>query len=167
MKFTDQNGEYNFEGFTSLEAYVAAEQAQYPHTPGISFYHEAGVFTIEQKIKWDIYGMISDVSKEFLGSRTRFDWTTWSVEDLYAEYKSYIRALGQDAEYEAELLDSNIKAMIEAGAHDEEQAKSWLDQDAEYDYEAEKTTMLNEQLEALEDQYYVQLEDQLNKGANL
>ena len=158
----DANGNYNFEGFTSLEAYCEEQVRLYPNNPcvGLDFYNDSGVFTIEEKIKWDIYGMISDASKEMCGSRMRFDWTTWSVEDLYVEYKSYIRMLGQDAEYEAELLDSNIKAMIEAGAHDEEQAKSWLDQDAEYDYESEKTTMLNNQIEAVEDQYHVQLEEQ-------
>jgi hypothetical protein len=35
MKFTDQNGQYNFEGFTSLEDFVAAELVKYPHTVGL------------------------------------------------------------------------------------------------------------------------------------
>ena len=158
----DANGNYNFEGFTSLEAYCAEQVRLYPNNSyvGLAWYNEAGVFTIEEKIKWDIYGMISDASKEMYGSRMRFDWTTWSVEELYAEYKSYVRMAGDDAEYEAELLASNIKAMIEAGAQSEEQAKAWLDQDSEYDHEAEEATMWNEQVEALEDQYHVQLEEQ-------
>jgi hypothetical protein len=126
---------------------------------GLSFYHEAGVFTIEDKIKWDIYGMISDASKSLNGCRARFDFLQFSVEELYAEYNSYVRMAGNDAEYEAELLASNIKAMIEAGAQSEEQAKAWLDQDSEYDWEAEEANLWNEQLQALEDEYLYQLEE--------
>ena len=155
----DVNGQYNFEGFTQLEDYVAAELVKYPHTVGLSFYHEAGVFTIEDKIKWDIYGMISDASKSLNGCRARFDFLQFSVEELYAEYNSYVRMAGNDAEYEAELLASNIKAMIEAGAESEEQAKAWLDQDSEYDWEAEEANLWNEQLQALEDEYLYQLEE--------
>jgi hypothetical protein len=155
----DVNGQYNFEGFTQLEDYVAAELVKYPHTVGLSFYHEAGVFTIEDKIKWDIYGMISDASKSLNGCRARFDFLQFSVEELYAEYNSYVRMAGDDAEYEAELLASNIKAMIEAGAESEEQAKAWLDQDSEYDYEAEEANLWNEQIQALEDEYLYQLEE--------
>tara|TARA_R110000744_G_scaffold310433_1_gene418122 strand:- start:177 stop:677 length:501 start_codon:yes stop_codon:yes gene_type:complete len=155
----DANGNYNFEGFTSLEAYCADQQRQYPNNKWLAWYHESGVTTIEQKIKWDIYGMISDASKEMYGSRMRFDWTDWSVEELYAEYNSYVRMAGDDAEYEAELLASNIKAMIEAGAQSEEQAKAWLDQDSEYDWEAEEANLWNEQLQALEDEYLYQLEE--------
>jgi|TARA_B110000908_G_scaffold8385_1_gene10388 hypothetical protein len=155
----DVNGQYNFEGFTQLEDYVAAELVKYPHTVGLSFYHEAGVFTIEDKIKWDIYGMISDASKSLNGCRARFDFLQFSVEELYAEYNSYVRMAGNDAEYEAELLASNIKAMIEAGAESEEQAKAWLDQDSEYDYEAEEANLWNEQIQALEDEYLYQLEE--------
>ena len=155
----DVNGQYNFEGFTQLEDYVAAELVKYPHTVGLSFYHEAGVFTIEDKIKWDIYGMISDASKSLNGCRARFDFLQFSVEELYAEYNSYVRMAGNDAEYEAELLASNIKAMIEAGAESEEQAKAWLDQDSEYDYEQEEASLWNEQIQALEDEYHMQLEE--------
>ena len=132
----DVNGQYNFEGFTQLEDYVAAELVKYPHTVGLSFYHEAGVFTIEDKIKWDIYGMISDASKSLNGCRARFDFLQFSVEELYAEYNSYVRMAGDDAEYEAELLASNIKAMI-----------------------AEEANLWNEQLQALEDEYLYQLEE--------
>ena len=159
MKFTDQNGQYNFEGHTSLESFVAAEQAEYPHTSGISFYHEAGVFTIEDKIKWDIYGMISDALKELHGCRMRFDFLQFSVEELYAEYNSYVRMAGDDAEYEANLKQANISAMLEAGAESEEQAKAWLDQDSEYDYEQEEASLWNEQIQALEDEYHMQLEE--------
>ena len=155
----DVNGQYNFEGFTQLEDYVAAELVKYPHTVGLSFYHEAGVFTIEDKIKWDIYGMISDASKSLNGCRARFDFLQFSVEELYAEYNSYVRMAGNDAEYEAELLASNIKGMIAAGAESEEQAKAWLDQDSEYDYEAEEANLWNEQIQALEDEYLYQLEE--------
>ena len=160
MKHTDQNGQYNFEGFTSLEEYVAAELVKYPHTVDLSFYHEAGVFTIEQKIKWDIYGMISDASKSLNGCRARFDFLQFSVEELYAEYNSYVRMAGDDAEYEANLKQANINAMLEAGAESEEQAKAWLDQDSDYDYEAEEANLWNEQIQALEDSYHVQLEEQ-------
>ena len=153
----DVTGQYNFEGFTQLEDYVAAELVKYPHTVGLSFYHEAGVFTIEDKIKWDIYGMISDASKSLNGCRARFDFLQFSVEELYAEYNSYVRMAGDDAEYEAELLASNIKAMIEAGAESEEQAKAWLDQSMDWD--AEEANLWNEQLQALEDEYLYQLEE--------
>jgi hypothetical protein len=160
-RFTDENGDYNFEGFTSLEAYCADQQRQYPNNQyvGLSWYHESGVTTIEQKIKWDIYGMISDISKEMYGSRMRFDWSLMSVEELYAEYNSFVRMMGQDADYEAECLAANIKAMMEAGAESEEQAKAWLDQDSEYDYEEEEASLWNEQIQALEDEYHMQLEE--------
>ena len=143
----DVNGQYNFEGFTQLEDYVAAELVKYPHTVGLSFYHEAGVFTIEDKIKWDIYGMISDASKSLNGCRARFDFLQFSVEELYAEYNSYVRMAGDDAEYEAGLL----------GAESEEQAKAWLDQSMDWD--AEEANLWNEQLQALEDEYLYQLEE--------
>jgi hypothetical protein len=156
-KFTDQNGQYNFEGFTSLEEYVASEQAQYPHTPGISFYHEAGVFTIEQKIKWDIYGMISDASKELNGFRNRFDYTVFTVEELYAEYERYVQMAQDELNYEENLRKANIQAMLDAGAPDEETAARWSESD-EWDYEQEAADMWNAQVEALEDSYHDQLE---------
>lgn len=156
-KFTDQNGQYNFEGFTSLEEYVAAEQAQYPHTPGISFYHEAGVFNIEDKIKWDIYGMISDASKELNGCRARFDWIQFSVEELYADYESYVRMIDADLNYEENLKKANIQAMLDAGAPDEEAAERWAQED-EYDYQEEQASMWNAQMQAIDDEYYAHLE---------
>ena len=157
MKFTDQNGQYNFEGHTSLESFVAAEQAEYPHTPGISFYHEAGVFTIEDKIKWDIYGMISDASKELHGCRMRFDFLQFSVEELYADYESYVRMLEDEANYEDNLKKANIQAMLDAGAPDEETAARWAESE-EWDYEAEQQEMWNAQMQALDDEYYAHLE---------
>ena len=157
MKFTDQNGQYNFEGHTSLESFVAAEQAEYPHTPGISFYHEAGVFTIEDKIKWDIYGMISDASKELNGCRMRFDYLQFSVEELYAEYESYVQLLDDDNNWEANLQKASIQAMLDAGAPDEETAARWAESD-QWDYEQEAADMWNAQIEAIEDEYYAHLE---------
>jgi hypothetical protein len=157
MQFTDSNGQYNFEGFTSLEDFVAAEQAQYPHTPGISFYHEAGVFTIEQKIKWDIYGMISDASKDLNGCRARFDFLQFSVEELYADYESYVRMAEDELNYEENLQKANIQAMLDAGAPDEETAARWAESE-EWDYEQEAADMWNAQVEALEDSYHDQLE---------
>ena len=157
-RFTDQNGQYNFEGFTSLEDYVAAEQAQYPHTPGISFYHEAGVFNIEDKIKWDIYGMISDASKELNGCRARFDWIQFSVEELYADYESYVRMIENENNYEENLKKANIQAMLDAGAPNEEAAERWAQED-EYDRQEEQASMWNAQMQALDDEYYQSIED--------
>jgi hypothetical protein len=157
MKFTDQNGQYNFEGFTSLEDFVAAELVKYPHTAGLGFYHEAGVFTIEQKIKWDIYGMISDASKDLNGFRARFDFLQFSVEELYADYESYVRMIDADNNYEENLQKANIQAMLDAGAPDEETAARWAESD-EWDYEQEAADMWNAQVEALEDSYHDQLE---------
>ena len=157
-RFTDENGQYNFEGFTSLEEYVAAEQAQYAHTPGISFYHEAGVFTIEDKIKWDIYGMISDASKELNGCRARFDWIQFSVEELYADYESYVRMIDADHIYEENLKKANIQAMLDAGAPNAEPAER-LAQEDEYDHAAEHANMWNAQIQAMEDEYHMQLEE--------
>ena len=157
-RFTDQNGQYNFEGFTSLEDYVAAEQAQYPHTPGISFYHEAGVFNIEDKIKWDIYGMISDASKELNGCRARFDWIQFSVEELYADYESYVRMIENENNYEENLKKANIQAMLDAGAPNEEAAERWAQED-EYDCQEEQASMWNAQMQALDDEYYQSIED--------
>jgi len=157
MKFTDQNGQYNFEGFTSLEDFVAAELVKYPHTAGLGFYHEAGVFTIEQKIKWDIYGMISDASKELNGCRARFDFLQFSVEELYADYESYVRMIDADNNYEENLQKANIQAMLDAGAPDEETAARWAESE-EWDYEQEAADMWNAQVEALEDSYHDQLE---------
>ena len=158
----DSNGQYNFEGFTQLEDYVAAELVKYPHSVGLSFYHEAGVFTIEDKIKWDLYGMISDASKEVYGSRMRFDFLQYSVEELSSMYDSYVdQLLGAQDERHSQY-EANIKAMMQAGATSEEQAKAWL-ADAcgdEYDYEAEEANMWNEQIQALEDEYLVQIEEQ-------
>ncbi len=159
MNFTDQNGEYNFEGFTSLEDYVAAEQAQYPHTPGISFYHEAGVFTIEQKIKWDIYGMISDASKELNGFRNRFDFLQFSVEELYAEYERYVQWIQDDINAEENYNKGQIQAMLDAGAPNEETAARWAaDYEDVYNADEEHATMWNAQVQALEDSYHDQLE---------
>ena len=156
-RFVDNNGEYNFEGFTSLEDFVAAEQAECPHTPGISFYHEAGVFTIEQKIKWDIYGMISDASKDLNGFRARFDFLQFSVEELYADYERYVQMAQDELNYEENLQKANIQAMLDAGAPDEETAARWAESE-EWDYEQEAADMWNAQVEALEDSYHDQLE---------
>ena len=157
-RFTDKNGDYNFEGFTSLEEYVAAELVKYPHTAGIGFYHEAGVFTIEDKIKWDIYGMISDASKELNGCRARFDWIQFSVEELYADYESYVRMIDEDNNYEENLKKANIQAMLDAGAPNEETAERWAQED-EYDHQEEQANMWNAQIQALEDEYHMQLEE--------
>ena len=158
-QFTDQNGQYNFEGFTSLEEYVAADQAQYPHAPGISFYHEAGCFTIEDKIKWDIYGMISDASKELNGFRNRFDYTVFTVEELYAEYERYVQMAKDDRDYEENYKNAQIQAMIDAGAPSEEAAARWAaDYEDEFDQEEEHASMWNAQMQALDDEYYAQME---------
>jgi hypothetical protein len=157
-RFTDQNGQYNFEGFTSLEDYVAAEIVKYPHTVGLSFYHEAGVFTIEDKIKWDIYGMISDASKELNGCRARFDWIQFSVEELYADYESYVRMIENENNYEENLKKANIQAMLDAGAPNEEAAERWAQED-EYDCQEEQASMWNAQMQALDDEYYQSIED--------
>ena len=159
-RFTDENGDYNFEGFTSLEAYCADQQSQYPNNQyvGLSWYHESGVTTIEQKIKWDIYGMISDASKELNGCRARFDWIQFSVEELYADYESYVRMIDEDNNYEENLKKANIQAMLDAGAPNEETAERWAQED-EYDHQEEQANMWNAQIQALEDEYHMQLEE--------
>ena len=163
MKFTDQNGQYNFEGFTSLEDFVAAELVKYPHTVGLSFYHEAGVFTIEDKIKWDIYGMISDASKELNGCRARFDFLQSSVEELYADYERYVQWIEDDANYEQNREAELIQGLIDHGAPDEETAKRWAQEwEGAYDIDAEleeQNNLWSAQMQAIDDEYYAYLEE--------
>ena len=57
----------------------------YHHTPlhaQLSFYQESDVNTLEEAIKWDLYGEYSDWYKSTHGFRPRFNFREYSIEEL-------------------------------------------------------------------------------------
>lgn len=57
----------------------------YSHTPlhaQLLFYQQNGVNTLEEAIKWDLYGTYSDIYKDAHGFRPRFNFLEYTIEKL-------------------------------------------------------------------------------------
>ena len=70
----------------------------YHHTPlhaQLLFYQQNDVNTLEEAIKWDLYGEYSDWYKDTHGFRPRFDFKEYSIEELKKmiddQYDAYCR----------------------------------------------------------------------------
>jgi len=126
------------------EANIAYHNANYdfPHPSfmEVKFYNECGVFTIEDAIKWELYGMISDVSKEANGFRARFNWQDMSIDalekelDYYAKEASETYEREQKWEQEATIeWKAHLRHLVSIGAKDSPTALKWdmLAEDAE------------------------------------
>ena len=93
----------------TLEEYCEKKTAEYKakgwSTIGcnIEFYNDAGVYTLEDAIKWELYGEYSDWYKDTHGFRPRFDFTEYSIQelkdmidDVYKEYQEVARIEKQE-----------------------------------------------------------------------
>jgi hypothetical protein len=135
-KLTDQNGDYNFEGFTDLAEYCKVQMEKAPEHmkqyTSVEYFAESGVHTIEDFIKWELYGMISDLSKEANGFRLRFDWTQKSVEELQKDVEYYEQeaeaAFEREQKWQQEAViewHAHLKSLVSLGAKDFRQALNW------------------------------------------
>ena len=85
----------------TLEEYCEKKTAEYKakgwSTIGcnIEFYNDAGVYTLEDAIKWELYGEYSDWYKDTHGFRPRFNFREYSIEELKKmiddQYDAYCR----------------------------------------------------------------------------
>ena len=98
----------------------------------MAWYNESGVYTIEDAIKWELYGAISDVSKEANGFRARFDWMGMSVAELEKELEYYIKAANETFEREQRWekraiisWKSHLRHLVSIGAKDIRTALEW------------------------------------------
>ena len=72
----------------TLEEYCEKKLAEYKEkgwsTIGctIEFYNEAGVYTLEEAKKWELYGTYSDIHKDAYGFRPRFNFKEYTVNEL-------------------------------------------------------------------------------------
>ena len=93
----------------TLEEYCEKKTAEYKakgwSTIGcnIEFYNDAGVYTLEDAIKWELYGEYSDWYKDTHGFRPRFNFTEYSIQelkdmidDVYKEYQEVARMEKQE-----------------------------------------------------------------------
>ena len=69
----------------------------------------------------ELYGYISDVSKDVMGVRDRFDPTQLSFAELEAECDFWSNQLRRDADQEEQTLQSFMQY-----APDEETARRWM-----------------------------------------
>ena len=137
----------NLADYTTLEAYCEAVQARNLADYGrvvehdtVEYYNEAGVFTIEDAMKWELYGTISDVSKDANGFRARFDWQSMTLDQLQEEldyyYKESLETQEREAKWEEENLQSwkaHLRHLVSIGAKNIPTALKWdmLAEDAE------------------------------------
>ena len=82
------------------------------HTPRhaqLSFYQESNVNTIEEAIKWDLYGEYSDWYKDTHGFRPRFDFREYSIEELKKMIDDQYDAYCRQKEMERKTEQNNWK----------------------------------------------------------
>lgn len=117
------------------EANTAYNLAEFGHAAGssdVAFYNESGVFTIEDAMKWELYGTISDVSKDANGFRARFDWQSMTLDQLQKEldyyYKESLETQEREAKWEEENTTSwkaHLRHLVSIGAKDIPTALTW------------------------------------------
>jgi len=73
----------------------------------------------------ELYGFISDISKEAMGVRYRFDSTQVSFAELEAECDYWSNQLRRDGEQEKRREEEALKAYMQY-APDEETARRWI-----------------------------------------
>ena len=72
----------------TLEEYCEKKTAEYKANGWstvsceIEFYNDAGVYTLEDAIKWELYGTYSDIHKDARGFRPRFNFLEYTVNEL-------------------------------------------------------------------------------------
>jgi len=72
----------------TLEEYCEKKLAEYKEkgwsTIGctIEFYNEAGVYTLDEAKKWELYGTYSDIHKDAYGFRPRFNFKEYTLTEL-------------------------------------------------------------------------------------
>ena len=72
----------------TLEEYCEKKTAEYKEkgwstvSCEIEFYNDAGVYTLEDAIKWELYGTYSDIHKDARGFRPRFNFLEYTVNEL-------------------------------------------------------------------------------------
>jgi len=125
--------------FVTLEAFCEAKKAhdmaEYVRSPefnDVAWYNESGVYTIEDAIKWELYGAISDVSKDANGFRARFDWMGMSVAELEKELEYYIKASNETQEREQKWEQratiawrAHLRHLVSIGAGNIQTALKW------------------------------------------
>ena len=77
----------------------------------------------------EMYGYISDASKDVLGVRFRFDYTQLSFAELEAECDYWSNQVAQDIEAEKAYEEETLQAFMQY-APDEETAKRWAEEAA-------------------------------------
>ncbi len=92
----------------------------YSHTPlhaQLSFYQESNVNTLEEAIKWDLYGEYSDWYKDTHGFRPRFNFREYSIEELKKmiddQYDAYCRQKEAEKRTEQKNWKKYIQIMIQ------------------------------------------------------
>ena len=89
----------------TLEEYCEKKTAEYKakgwSTIGcnIEFYNDAGVYTLEDAIKWELYGTYSDIHKDARGFRPRFNFLEYTVNEL----EEMINDVSEEAKEIAEM----------------------------------------------------------------
>ena len=89
----------------TLEEYCEKKTAEYKANGWstvsceIEFYNDAGVYTLEDAIKWELYGTYSDIHKDARGFRPRFNFLEYTVNEL----EEMINDVSEEAKEIAEM----------------------------------------------------------------
>ena len=85
-------------------------------TDDLSYWHDMGIFTVEDFERNSLINSISDASKELYGCRLRLDWDEMSIEAMEAMYDNICAQLNAqyELEKEAEALAAEWKKGLPA-----------------------------------------------------
>tara|TARA_R110001632_G_scaffold167052_3_gene285479 strand:- start:102 stop:482 length:381 start_codon:yes stop_codon:yes gene_type:complete len=110
----------NFEGHTDFTELCNAT----PHMDE-KWYNDGGVFTIEDFVRSNYAGMISDQHKANHGFRLRLDWTELSLEELMEIHKEEVGYQAREAKWQKEAEMRILQTYLDAGAPNIETARRW------------------------------------------
>jgi hypothetical protein len=86
------------------------------------------MYAVVMELRDDLYGYISDASKDVCGVRMRYDISGWTTNELMEECDRWSCSVERELEWEEELKESNVQAALECGAPDRATAERWMAQ---------------------------------------
>ena len=87
------------------------------YTDDLSYWHDAGVYTAADFIRFELINAISDASKDLYGCRMRVNSDEYSIEELEDMYKSICDQL--NAQFEMEKEAEAYEAELAKGLPDD------------------------------------------------